>query len=417
MNAIIFYEHLVREWAAVKSLKQELEAKGFRVKAYSLIFQRTAAWFDSIFHRPDVIYLPWYNLEIHEKILDPFYRLSPNVIIINQHQEQISSPTSSVALFPKTEATKNGCYHFAWGDFFKELLIDQGVKEELIYVTGNIRNDAGKDSVATKEALAKEFGLDVNKKWILFAENRGWLAQRNTDGTIKEMLRVGLSMDHINDHIAYTKTSLDALFTDINSLGEEFAAKYEFIYRPHPGTQFDIELPSYAHVLSNRPIYDWIINCDLFLTCESTSIFEAEMCGVPCATVHHIDVKESERMAGVHDYPKLSTLKVINDEFISELALAQKQREPIYKRYFGYVDGCSCKRTVEATMEILKKPAPHGFPMCKSTVYDNLRYFTYETLTFIITKLGLMKKLRFPRTAYTEARDIPYSSENDWIKD
>lgn len=417
MNAIIFYEHLTREWNAVQSLKKNLESKGFRVKAYSIIFQRTAAWIDALTHRPDVIYLPWFVIGKHETLLDPIMKLAPNAVLINQHQEQITTAGNEHVFYPVTEATKNACYHLAWGDHFRQVLLRAGVRDELIYITGNIRNDAGKaDSTMTKQQLAERYGLDANKKWVLFAENRGWLLQRNTEATRKDMMARGVDMADFDESIRQTEKALGLLFDDIRSLGDEFGEKFEFIYRPHPGTRIDAELPAYAHILSDRSIYDWIKNCDLFLTQQSTSIFEAEMCGAPCATIDHMGRVPEEAMVGTMEYPWLTTLREINDDLIARITQEQKAREPIYTRFVGQVDGKACDRTVEATLEILKAPAADKIPMERSTVKQNLRQVAFEVITYIMAKTGLLIKYKFPQSAYVESRDIPFSPENKWIR-
>ncbi|MBR6525974.1 MAG: hypothetical protein IKT57_08370 [Clostridia bacterium] len=415
MNVIIFYEHLVREWNAVQQLKKALEEKGARVKVYSLIFQRTEAILDSLAHHPDVIYMPWYNLELHEQILSPIVRKNP-VVIINQHQEQVGSPASEVQLIPNTEATKNGCYHFAWGKHFENLMLNNGVDASMIRVTGNVRNDAGKSKKPTisKQELAEAYNLDAGKKWILFAENRGWLSQRNSEKTMQELIAMGSTAEQLKASLTYETTGLQMLVDEMWKLDENFAAQYELIYRPHPGTQFEKAIPDCVHVLTDRSIYDWINVVDLFLTCESTSIFEAEMCGVPCATIDHVEKITENKMAGLPDYPRLNSLLDINDEWIAALKEEQQNREPIYQRYIGLVDGKACERTVNETMEILKTPAkPQNLK--KSTLYMNLHQLIFEVVTFIMVKAGLLYKLRFPKSAYVEARDIPYSSENKWI--
>ena len=415
MNVIIFYEHLTREWNAVQSLKKELEARGARVKAFSLIFQRTAAWLDSLTHKPDVIYLPWFSIELHEQILDPITRRSPNVVLINQHQEQVGSPSSEVQLIPTTEITKNGCYHFAWGAHFQDLMERNGVDPELIRITGNVRNDAAKAPAVDKQTLAETYGLDANKKWVLFAENRGWLSQRATEATMAEMISQGAVREQLEAALNYEKESLQKLAEDMYQLDASFYEEFELIYRPHPGTQMHLDIPSGVHVLSDRSIYDWICASSLFLTCESTSIFEAELCGVPCATLDHCAKIPEDIMAGVPDYPKINGLTEISMELINRLAKEQAEREPIYQRYIGLVDGLACQRTVEATMQILEKSHQRP-PLKKAGLWFNFRQFLFESVTYVSDKLGLLRKLKFPKSAYTESRDIPYSAENKWIR-
>lgn len=275
MKIIIFYEHYLREWNASQNLKKCFEERNDEVFIYSIIFERTKAYLDSLHNRPDVIFMPWFVDEEHEKLIQPFIKLNPKLIVINLHQEEISSKAQVETLYPKTEYTKNGSYHFVWGEYFKKGLLENGVDENKIIITGNIRNDERNVGECDKKEIAKLYGLDINKKWILFAENRGWITHRN-DERIKETLRKrGMTSDDIESWIEYTDKSMNAFINEMKSLSTSFAEKYEFIYRPHPGTRFTEVMPSCVHIINDRSIYEWIKCCSLFLTCESTSIFEA----------------------------------------------------------------------------------------------------------------------------------------------
>ena len=57
------------------------------------------------------------------------------------HHEQISNEAYERLLLPDGENSKNGCFHFTWGSFFANKLKNCGVKQELIFETGNIRLD------------------------------------------------------------------------------------------------------------------------------------------------------------------------------------------------------------------------------------------------------------------------------------
>ena len=415
MNVIIFYEHLTREWNAVQSLKKGLEARGARVRAYSIIFQRTVAIIDAFFHRPDVIFLPWFVSESHEKMLDPITRFAPNVVLINQHQEQVGSPRSESLLVPVTEIAKNGCYHFAWGEHFRDVMLKYGVEADLVKITGNIRNDAAKSTAVDKQTLAETYGLDPNKKWVLFAENRGWLSMRATEATYLELIAQGSTREELDASLHYEQESLRKLAEDMSKLDDTFFSEFELIYRPHPGTQVFIEVPKAARIISERSIYDWICASSLYITCESTSIFEADLCGVPCATLDHCEKIPEDVMAGVSDYPKMGSITEVSQELIDRLKAMQAGRDPIYQRYIGRVDGLACQRTVEETIKIMEKQ--HQRPqLAKASFYMNFRHFLYEIVTYVFDKLNLIHKLKFPRSAYVECRDIPYSKENKWIR-
>lgn len=415
MNIIIYYEHLVREWNASNELKKVLEEDGHRVKIFSIIFERTRANLYARKHKPDIVFVPWFVDEEHEGTLSTIIRLNPKVKIINLHQEQIGSPDSEVDMYPKTAYTSNGSYHFAWGEYFKRKLMERGVDEDKIFVTGSIRNDSSLKGNCDRNEIAKEFSLDPNKKWVLFAENRGWMNQRNTEAMKRLLMARGISEEYIEDSIKRTQEGMDELIAQMRALDDSFAKEFEFIYRPHPGTVFSESVPDCVHVIAARSIYDWIHCCDLFLTCESTSIFEAEMCGKPCATLGAEGIPERSQMAGIQKYPKIHSLSEISDQLIEELNCRRQEQGVLYEEFFAKVDGNAAKRTAEACYQVAQMdidPIPDYYT---ATAYQNFRQFAYETVLWLVVHLGLFETLKIPKSAYPEKRDIPYSSQNKWI--
>lgn len=415
MNVIIFYEHLVREWNSTQRLKKKLEEKGYRVKAYSLVFQRTIANLDALFHKPDVIFLPWFRLEEHEKTLSTFLKINPNVRLINLHQEQITSKNGVGALIPQTDFTKNGSYHFTWGTYFKNALEENGVDSRTIRVTGSIRNDTSRNADVSKQYLASEYGLDEKKDWILFAENRGWLLARNTPAKRKEYKDKGVSDEQYDRIIATAQESIDFMTSEMNSFSSDFAEKYEFIYRPHPGTVYNARVPSCVHVISDRSIYDWLHNCAFFITCESTSIFEADMCGVPCVIMPDIHIPaEGNRMAGVWEYPQIQHLSEINQELIDNIK--SKSSKKVYEEFLGVIDGKAVDRTVAAMESLFQEDPLPLIPYAKISCKAFLRQCAFEITTWICSKTNILNKRHFPKSAYVEKGDIPFSKDNSWIR-
>ena len=415
INILIYYEHLAREWNALCRLKEILTKMGANVKICSIIYEKNKAFIWSLKHKPDVVLVPWFVDNIHEQMIYPIYRINRKVKIINLHHEQVSCAAYETVLFPKTDFTKNGSYHFTWGQYFYERLVKNGVSENKIVVTGNIRNDEALNNHLSRQYLSEVYHLNLDKKWILFAENRGWLENRNDSFTKKELMDRGMTEENVENSIKYTQKSLDSFFREMNVLDAKFFEEYEFIYRPHPGTQVLRELNTNIHVIKDESIYSWIRNCDLYLTCESTSIFEAELCKVPCATIDLEEEPENLKMVGVHEYPKLGHLKDIDEEKIKWFLECQNKNLSIYKRYLGEVDGKACVRTAKAILKIAGKTEENVYLLKNAKKTFLLKQAVYEIVTFFIVKLHMLSVLKYPRSAYIESKDIPYSNENMWI--
>ena len=417
MNVIILYQHLVREWDASQRLRALYEEAGDNAIVCSIDFERVKAYKYAKKNIPDVILVPFFVDHEHEEWLSAFIDLNRDVKIINLHQEQIGSKFSVGLMLPRTPFTKNGSFHFAWGEYFKALLLSCGVKEENIIITGNSRNDFRNITHTDKKELASHYGLSPSKKWILFAENRGWYLGRNKEYTKRTLAPRGMTDEHFYRAVREEKENLDAFADQMRLLTEEFGREYEFIYRPHPGTVLHYELPKWVHIIADRPIYDWIACCDLFLTCESTSIFEAEMMGKPCAFVPSINIPDDDnKMAGVWDYPRLDRITEITDSLIEHIRSENESRGTIYTRYLGEVDGNAASRIVAASRAVRDIAVDEADKVYShATPKQLLRQFLYEKATWVTTKTGLLDRLKFPSSAYAEKRDIPYSPENAWI--
>ena len=417
MNVFIFFEHITREGVAICDLKNKLEENGFKVWMFSIIFELSKAKFVSIFNRPDIIILPWFVDDVHESIIYTFIKSNPNVKIINLHHEQIGSKSSEKTLIPRTGLTKNGCYHFAWGEYFSNKLLEYGVNQDKIFITGNIRNDASVRTCSIdKNTLANKYGLNPNKRWVLFAENRGWILMHNNPATFEELNKRGMTKKDITNWVDYTKRSLAAFEIEVKKLDDKFFENFEFIYRPHPGTILFDNLGDKVKIISERSIYDWIINCDLFVTCESTSIFEAEMCNKPCVTIDWVDPLPELKMTGVSEYKHINNLNDISIELINDLNNNKSNSKPIYEKYCGKVDGQSVNRVVDSILLIkninnnISNYDFHGRPFIR-----NVKQLVYEFVTFIFSKTKILYVLKKPKTAYGESRDIPYIKKN-WGK-
>lgn len=423
MNVIVLYEHLVREWDASQRIKALYEKAGDKAETFSIFFERMKAYKYAKKYVPDVIFVPFFVDREHEEYISIFLDLNKNMKVINLHQEQIGSKVSENLVLPTTPFAKNGVFHFAWGEHFRSRLLSCGVRDDRIIITGNARNDFRNTSNADKKELAARYGLSPSKKWILFAENRGWYIgrtydERTTEATRAMLTKRGLTDEQFYRSVREEKENLNAFADQMRLLTEDFGREFEFIYRPHPGTVLNYELPKWVHIIGDRPIYDWISCCDLYLTCESTSIFEAEMMGKPCAFVPSKNIPDDDyKMAGVWDYPRLDDITQITDSLIERIRDENQKRGTIYTRYLGEVDGHAAERVVEASRTIMNVEIDEADKAYSHTTPKQIfKQWLYEKLTFAATKTGLLDILKFPHSAYAEKRDIPYSSENLWIR-
>lgn len=406
---IIFYEHINREYEACLRLKNEIENSGahYSVHLLSITFEYSKALKINKRNIIDMVILPWVYVDNDYKLLQPFLRKNKNLYIINLHHEQITSEVTDKALLPRGENARNSVIHFVWGEFFKEKLLDSKVNDNLIYITGNIRNDKLSLGSIDKDELSKEFQLDINKKWILFSENRGWVLS-NTERKDNHRLALGFSKDDLNERKILTQESLERTLNEFHELPDSFFKDHELIYRPHPGTEAPENIDCRIKIISKYSIYTWISAIDVNVVWSSTTIFESDIKGVPSIVYEPMEHPEKFKPYGINNYPKISKFEQINDELIKyykDIIAPNK----IFEKYIGLVDGKSVERAQKAITMILSEGVKGYNP--KIIDYKKRKIFRkilFEFITKFFVKFNILEFIKYPNTAYALRNDIPY---------
>lgn len=405
---ILFYQHISREMDSCISLKRELEQRiNCVVRIFSIDFEYYKAIKSAKKHGIDLILLPWCHHAGNYGLLVPFIKINRNLLAVNLHHEQIGTPVSMNVLLPKDEVVKNNIFNFCWGDFYKLKLKEQGIIDDMIYVTGNIRLDNARKTCKTKENLHKEFQLHLNKKWILFAECRDsvWTFGEKD---IEEMTGLGCDRADVLQELHAEENGIRTLFSDIKKLPDSFFEKYELIYRPHPGTICPLKADKRIKVISQYSIYEWLVNIDYYLTSTSTSIFEAESLDVPCYLCETVEYPSKFLIYGLDRYSKMTSILDFED-FIKEHS---GKYEGIYKEYIGEISGTNVKNTAIAVCDILDKQPNFAMEIIKVPMKERLRKWLYNIVTRISCKMHFLELFKFPRSAYREKNDIPYYNNN-----
>ena len=411
-NIIIFYQVINRERPSCEKLKKALELSD-DVNAYvmSIDFEHDIAIKLARKTKIDMILMPWMYQDSNYYLMEPFIRINPEVIIVNLHHEQIASEASIARMLPTGEHAKNSTVHFVWGDNFKEALLSAGVKENLIFVTGNMRTDEASEPKKDRKSLAEEFGLDTNKKWILFSENRGWVL---TNSLKKEehLIYMGYSQKDVIDNKIIAEKSLKITIEQMNNLTDDFFAEYELIYRPHPGTRASGGITNKIKIIDKYPIYEWLDSVDINIVWASTTIFESDIKGVPSFVYEPIANYKRHKTYGLEQYQTISNLYEIDEKLIEKYHKEIKPKK-VYERYIGKVDGKCVSRTKDAVDKILDK----GIEEYRANRINYDRKMFYKTILFqkvtrLFVKLNILEKVKYPRSAYELKKDIPYKTEN-----
>lgn len=407
MHAIILYQHRVRELQSCERLARELEKRGFRTSVLNIDWEMGRACWLAARAKIDLVVTPWMYVESNYEHMYPFVRSNPDVVIVNLHQEQIGSQVSSRFLIPKGQAAKESVFHFTWGSAFAQALRDCGVPDELIRVTGNLRNDDMRAPLLSREDLAAQFGLDADKKWLLFAESRGWVYTYNS---LYEagFLRQCYTRQELEEFKSVTQESLDRTIEQFEALETSFFSDAELIYRPHPGTLPPTLTNSSVRVIADHGIGDWLAAIDFIAVWGSTTIYEAEIVGVPGVVFEPVPNPPKYQTAGLHAFPVIEQFTEVKDLMNSPGLPRSKNYLPFY----GEADGHATERVADACAAVVADPGSYrATPVRLSR--SLVRTLLAEAATRVVAPLGVIDRYKWPRSAHSHRADIPYYHQPD----
>ncbi|ALU14150.1 hypothetical protein ACH52_1362 [Eubacterium limosum] len=415
-TVILFYEGKRRELDACESLKREIESNyKHNIQIFQIVFEYRKAVAYAKKNKVDMLIMPWLYSERCYYFTQPFIKLNPKLFVVNMHHEQIASEFSD-CIYNITSLHKNHVIHFVWAENFKNILIKKGVKEELIFINGNIRLDSTFNVKYNKVLLAKEFNLDINKKWILLSESRGWVLNFKKNGT-RAWSNLITNTKELEKQACQEMRSLENTINDIKSIDEVFYDKYELIYRPHPGTLSPFkDKEDNLRVISKYSIYEWLNVVATNIVWTSSSIFETEAFGIPGFVMNTPEIEKKFIPFGLEKYPHINKINEID----TRLDCFEFQKNKIYPYYIGECEGKNIKKTGELIDIILKTGIKNYQPKKIKCSYKLFRFNLWIALLNLVTKLtinlNLIEKIKFPKSAFDNLEDIPYYEKRKVLK-
>ena len=413
-SVILFYEHRGREKSSLEKLASVLAAHGKRrVGIFSVIYEWSSAIKHAKKYGVDLIFAPWiYNKHDFYPFVS-LLRINPSARLINLHQEQISSPSYENIMLPVSLDAKNYCHHFVWSGFFGDKLIDSGVDSSLIHTTGSMRLDdisvVNEDErKISKRKLGSEFSLDPGKKWLLYAENRGWV-EDFSEAKLQALLSRGISKSVVLRRKEQFQKSLRLSIEQINSIPDSFFQEFELIYRPHPGTIMNGVNNSNVKVVADLPIGAWLRCVDLVIIWSSTCAFEAEKACVPVVRHEAISNEKEFITYGLSVFPVIRKLSQIDMELLEKESKNQKYWKT-YQKYYGECDGLCSARVMQASRNLKSCGLPpYRAKERIACIVRVLKKISIEYITRFLVRTVLAKKLKRPKRLMNTYNDIPYS--------
>lgn len=232
----------------------------------------------------EVIFLPFYydDRDLAKYLHRPGVR---GKWVVNLAYEQLHFRCGRGYLMPDGAFARGSMLHNAWGPRFRELLLEHGIPEERIRLTGHPRFDIyhHRELLLSREWLAATYGLDPGKRWILVPYN--FNLSYITDRLRESLIQRGYALTQ--PFIDGVREARDAFTPLVRELADA-NPDAEIILRVHPAG-YEAEA-IYAgetrqrpnlHVIAHYDIANWIVQAGLVIVWNSTSSMEAMVAGVP----------------------------------------------------------------------------------------------------------------------------------------
>jgi len=307
IDVLYTYERVARELdvaCAVKCIAEQHFGIRIELIRWPLELPRAFEQF-----RPRVVVLPYYyNLgTCHTILLE--WRKS---ILVNLAWEQIVSEAIREEKVPSNKFARNHVMHHAWSNIFSNYLQDQGIPRENIYINGHpaymLYEEPYRRYFKQRVALAGDYHLDMNKRWIFLPENFSRVLY--SDDKIEQIAK----FDGVNREQAYAIRQFGRLtFKDVMKWCVEIASdsNVELIIRPRPGTALNVfkdavqkvigKIPERMRFTKEESVREWIMASDVVISSYSTSLIEAALAGKIAYMLEPYPIPESLHVEW-HDY-------------------------------------------------------------------------------------------------------------------
>lgn len=297
VDFLLYYEHWQRELFGLSLLKYELEKEGYTVALSSAPIYKSEDYV-GYFLDPEVIVYPWYYRD--RNVISAHAFSDKPKKIINMQAEQIFSEWSMSSGFFYTKKEALGAFHVSWTEEQTDRFLNSGVEENNIITSGSINydinNEIFKSMFKSRDEMAKELDVDVDKEWIVFFANFTTIGRSDEEMMELETKLPG-SYEYREIVIEVKSKIMDWFKTYLPKNQDKV-----IIYKAHPNELIDSELVMLAKELPNfyyikeYNITEWISVCDKILTWSSTSLVDAIYQNKTCAVLRPTNIQDKYLM-------------------------------------------------------------------------------------------------------------------------
>lgn len=389
IDILVLIEHVDREMLVSKLLKKELERKGLTVIIGSILFHLPELLLK---YTPKAILTPYIGFGKTSPSTLFYHLYGNNIKYFNINYEQILFPFTGSFKAPKTKQAKENQINFCWGLNFKNFLLDNGVLEENIFISGRPYSNAvismNEKRDIIRQTLSEKNSLNLNKKWIFIALTDS-LALSDLKYAERVVKKDG-DIEALHQQIDWDKKTIFKLLKILEEIdNDSFFENYQIILRPHPTIgkedyinlfeKLSISIPKKLKIIKNSDAISWLIACDYYITNYSTLIADALAINKPVFTINSNKTEKTKYLWLVeHANSKFSTLTEFKELF---------ENESIYTNSSINEDWISKKNAIKEISETISVKL-------KDRDFTKPKFFNKKT-PFIFTMLIRQKLINY----------------------
>jgi surface carbohydrate biosynthesis protein len=321
----------------------------------------------------------------HDLAVKDYVERWPSATFFNLAWEEIFYKGHLKIKAPADRFTREKVIHHAWGKFFKQYLIENGVLEKNVFLNGNPAYELYREPYnkfyPDKKWLAQKYNLDPGKRWIIIPENYRWAFI--TDSTIAWRVREGADGAELTGMRDFARDSLIHLLKWCSDTAKD--TQIEVIFRPKPVTMLTemedffkqhVNEPRSAglHFIKGESVREWILAGNTVISSFSTTLIEAAIAGKAAYMVEPLPLTESFEADWYEYVPRLHNA----DEFH---AACLETKPPSLNRLKDWAEGEMFSKgdPIAGLADFLhtlaqKTPAPVSLQSRMKNYYRRLRY-------------------------------------------
>lgn len=290
VDVVWLIEHVVRELDVAAAVSHLARKKyGITIEICSL---NGSAEEISATYQPRIVVLPYaYNANAWG--IKDFVARWREPIFFNASWEQLFYKVYLRTKAPSDVWSRQHVIHHAWGDFYRDFLVENHVPPTHIVVNGQpaykLYDEPYRHYFPSRAEIAARYALDPNKRWVFFPENYGWAFWSSDKSELAKKGGMEYSSDEVELMRSFCVKSLNEILQWAKEVGAQ--GSIEFILRPRPATGAPAfytfvanaigNLSPHLHILSKGTVREWIMASDLVMSSYSTSLIEAAIAGKP----------------------------------------------------------------------------------------------------------------------------------------